>query len=69
MKLTIDTEREAPGRWIAEVLELSGVMTYGATKAEAVRKVKTLARRVLAERIRNGEPIPGDLTFRQRRAA
>jgi predicted RNase H-like HicB family nuclease len=69
MKLTIDTEREAPGRWIAEVVELSGVMLYGTSKADAVRKVKALARRVLADRIRNGEPIPGDLTFEQRRAA
>ena len=58
MKLTIETEREAPRRWIAEVLELSGVMLYGTSKADAVRKVKALARRVLADRIRNGEPIP-----------
>jgi predicted RNase H-like HicB family nuclease len=68
MKLTIETERESTGRWIAEVSELSGVMTYGKTKAEAVRKVKALARRVLAERIRHGEAIPGDLTFRSRAA-
>jgi predicted RNase H-like HicB family nuclease len=68
MNLTIETEREAPGRWIAEVLELSGVMVYGRTKPEAVRKVKELARRVLAERIKNGEPIPGDLTFKSRAA-
>jgi predicted RNase H-like HicB family nuclease len=38
MNLTIETEREAPGRWIAEVLELPGVMVYGKTKPEAVRK-------------------------------
>jgi len=69
MKLTIDTERESPRRWIAEVLELPGVMLYGTSKADAVRKVKELARRVLAERIRHGEPIPGNLTFEQRRAA
>jgi predicted RNase H-like HicB family nuclease len=68
MNLTIETEREAPGRWIAEVLELSGVMVYGKTKPEAVRNVKELARRVLAERIKNGEPIPGDLTFKSRAA-
>jgi predicted RNase H-like HicB family nuclease len=68
MNLTIETEREAPGRWIAEVLELSGVMVYGKTKPEAIRKVKDLARKVLAERIKNGEPIPGDLTFKSRAA-
>jgi predicted RNase H-like HicB family nuclease len=69
MKLTIETEKESPRRWIAEVLELSGVMVYGTSKAEAVRKAKELARRVLAERIRHGESIPGDLTFEQRQAA
>jgi predicted RNase H-like HicB family nuclease len=68
MQLTIETEREAPGRWIAEVIELPGVMVYGRTKAEATRKVKELARKVLAERIKHGEPIPGDLTFKSRAA-
>jgi predicted RNase H-like HicB family nuclease len=68
MRLTIETEREAPGRWIAEVVELAGVMVYGKTKAVAVRKVKDLARRVLADRIRHGEPIPGDLIFKSRAA-
>jgi predicted RNase H-like HicB family nuclease len=68
MKLTIETERETPGRWIAEVRELRGVMVYGKTKTEAMRKVKTLARKVLADRIRHGEPIPGDLIFTSRAA-
>lgn len=69
MKLTIETEREAPSRWIAEVVELPGVLVYGRSEAEAVRKAEGLARRVLAERIRSGEPIPGDLTFKRRHAA
>jgi hypothetical protein len=30
--------------------------------------VKELARKVLAERIKSGEPIPGDLTFKSRAA-
>jgi predicted RNase H-like HicB family nuclease len=68
MTLTIETERESPGRWIAEVIELSGVMVYGTSKVEAVAKVKALARRVLADRIRHGEQIPGDLKFEQRAA-
>jgi predicted RNase H-like HicB family nuclease len=68
MQLTIETEREASGRWIAEVIELPGVMVYGRTKAEATRKVKELARKVLADRIKHGEPIPGDLIFKSRAA-
>lgn len=50
MNLTIETEQEDDGRWIAEVPELSGVMAYGATEREAVANAEALALRVLAER-------------------
>jgi predicted RNase H-like HicB family nuclease len=50
MRLTIEIEQEADGRWIAEVPTIPGVMVYGATRDEAILKVKTLAMRVLAER-------------------
>jgi len=56
--MTMEVEREEDGRWIAEVTELSGVMTYGGTKEEAVRKAKALALRVLADRLDHGEQIP-----------
>jgi predicted RNase H-like HicB family nuclease len=55
MKLTIRLLREADGRWIAEVVELPGVMVYGATTKEATLKAKALALRVIAEEIENGE--------------
>jgi len=51
MNLHIETEREQDGRWIAEVPELPGVMTYGASQEEAVARVKALALRVLADRL------------------
>ena len=44
--MTIETEREADGRWIAEMPELPGVMVYGVTEAEACAKVTALAWRV-----------------------
>jgi predicted RNase H-like HicB family nuclease len=50
MKLTIETDREDDGRWIAEAPELPGVLAYGATRQEAIAKVEALAFRVLAER-------------------
>jgi len=56
--LRIESEREEDGRWIAEVPALPGVMTYGATEAQAQAKVKALALRVIADRLENGEP-PG----------
>jgi predicted RNase H-like HicB family nuclease len=51
MVYKIETERETDGRWIAEVLELPGVMAYGATENEAILAAQTLALRVLADRI------------------
>ncbi len=55
MKLTIETELEEGGRWIAEVPELSGVLAYGATQDEAMAKAEVLALRVLAEQLEHGE--------------
>jgi predicted RNase H-like HicB family nuclease len=47
----VETEREDDGRWIAEVLNLPGVMAYGSTENEAVASAQALALRVLADRI------------------
>jgi len=54
----IEVERETDGRWLAEVVDLPGVMAYGATRAEAVASVQALALRVMADRIEHGEEIP-----------
>ncbi|HEY8873548.1 MAG TPA: type II toxin-antitoxin system HicB family antitoxin [Stellaceae bacterium] len=54
--LKIEIEREDDGRWIGEVPALPGVLTYGATEADARSKTTTLALRVIADRIENGEP-------------
>jgi predicted RNase H-like HicB family nuclease len=51
MKLTIETEREDEGRWIAEVPEFPGVLAYGVTQDEAMAKAEALALRVLAEQL------------------
>jgi predicted RNase H-like HicB family nuclease len=40
------------------VIELPGVLTYGATKNEAIVKAETLALRVIAERLEQGEANP-----------
>ena len=55
MKLSIELDREDDGRWIAEALELPGVMSYGATEAEAIRNTERLAIEVIADRIQHGE--------------
>lgn len=58
MNLAIELEQEDDGRWIAEIDELDGVLVYGETKEEAIRNVKTLALRVIADRLENGESLP-----------
>ncbi len=58
VNLTIETEQEDDGRWIAEVSALPGVMAYGASRDEALARVQALALRLLAERLENGEPVP-----------
>lgn len=55
MHLSIEIEREDDGRWIAEALELPGVMTYGATREEAISNTERLAIEVIADRIQHGE--------------
>jgi len=54
----VETEQEADGRWIAEVPELPGVLVYGTSQPEAIRKAQALALRVLAERLERGEHLP-----------
>jgi predicted RNase H-like HicB family nuclease len=58
MKLSIQLDLEDDGRWIAEVVELPGVIAYAADAASAIANVKALALRVIAERKEHGEPAP-----------
>ena len=58
MTFAIEIEQEKDNRWIAEIPQIPGEMTYGNTRAEAVSRVEALALRVLAERIEHGESSP-----------
>jgi predicted RNase H-like HicB family nuclease len=62
MVLHVETEAETDGRWIAEVVELPGAMTYGANEKEAFDLAVALALRVLTERhARHAGLTPDDL--------
>ncbi|MDO8660140.1 MAG: type II toxin-antitoxin system HicB family antitoxin [Candidatus Parcubacteria bacterium] len=50
-KYTIETEQETDGRWIAEVLEIPGVLAYGDTIEHAQANVEALTLRVIADEI------------------
>jgi predicted RNase H-like HicB family nuclease len=53
--VSIELDREDDGRWIAEALELPGVMTYGQTREEAISETEKLAIEVITDRIQHGE--------------
>lgn len=63
MRLTVETEQEDDTRWIAEILELSGVLAYGSTRDEAIARAQALALRVIAERLEHEETTPELLTI------
>lgn len=56
--LSIQTEREEDGRWLAEVPGIPGAMAYGNSEQEAIAHVEALALRALAERLEHGEDVP-----------
>jgi len=55
MKLTLELEQDANGRWVAEVPELPGVSAYGNSPEAATSSAKALAFRILADQIEAGE--------------
>lgn len=56
--MKVEIEQETDGRWLAEVLDLSGVMAYGNTRETALAKAEALALRVIADRLEHGERVP-----------
>jgi predicted RNase H-like HicB family nuclease len=65
-RFTIELDREADGQWVAEVMDLPGVLAYGATREQAMAHAKALALRVIADRLDHGEADPtlGDVSFK-----
>ncbi len=63
MHLSIETELEDDGRWIAEIPELPGVLAYGTTPDEATARAEILALRALAERLEHGEAKPVEISI------
>lgn len=50
----VELDREEDGRWIAEIPSLPGVMAYGETKHNALRRVYAIALRTLADTVEEG---------------
>ena len=49
--MLMEIDKVDDGRWLAEVTDLPGVMSYGATCDEAAARAKALALRVIADRL------------------
>jgi len=43
MDYRIEFEQEVDGRWLAEIVDLPGVMAYGSSRLEAQSKVLAIA--------------------------
>ena len=63
MSYRVEIEREDDGRWIAEVVDLPGVLAYGLNADDALANVQALALRVLADRLEHGEVPHGPLSL------
>jgi len=63
MTFRVEIEQETDGRWIAEVVELPGVIAYGSSEQLAKAKVQALALRVVADRLEHGEAGPDLLSI------
>jgi predicted RNase H-like HicB family nuclease len=51
----VEIEREDDGRFLAEVVDLPGVLAHGESAEVALAHVQALALRVLADRLEHGE--------------
>jgi len=63
LNFTWECEQEFDGRWIAEVPELPGVLSYGVSAADAMSKAEILALRVIAVKLENSESEPVSISF------
>jgi predicted RNase H-like HicB family nuclease len=65
VRLTVEVEGEADGRWLAEIPALPGVMAYGDTREAALAAVKAFALRTIADRAEHCElgTLPDNISF------
>ena len=60
---TIETEQEDDGRWIAEILEIAGILVYGESQQQAIANVQALALRIIADKLEHREMALGLTSF------
>jgi predicted RNase H-like HicB family nuclease len=67
----VEIEQEEDGRFLAEVVDLPGIMAYGQSADQALALVQALALRVLADQLEHDEGPRGpvSVTFETSAAA
>ena len=55
MNFRVEIEQEEDGRWIAEVVDLPGVLAYRNNSKEAQATGQALALRIVADRLEHSE--------------
>ena len=63
MNFNTEYEQEEDERWLAELVGLPGILTYGNTADEAMTKAEILALKVLIEKLEQGEVSPQPLSI------
>ena len=57
-RLQVEIEHEEDGRWLAEVVDLPGVMAYGQSPEAASVEAERIALRILLDRLDHQENVP-----------
>jgi predicted RNase H-like HicB family nuclease len=63
LRFNIETERENDGRWIAEIVDIPGVLAYGRTQNQARANAYALALRVIADRVEKSRTVPESISL------
>jgi predicted RNase H-like HicB family nuclease len=63
LRFNIETERETDGRWIAEIVDIPGVLAYGRTEARAKANAYAIALRVIADRVEKSRTVPESISL------
>jgi len=64
VNFSIETEREEDGRWIAEIVDIPGVLAYGETEETAKANAYALALRVIADEVEQSKSVPQSISVR-----
>jgi antitoxin HicB len=57
----VHVERDPDGRWTAGCPTLSGCVTWGETKSQALRNIQEAVEAYVADMMESGEPLPAGI--------